>query len=96
MSDTQADEEPVVVSLVLDLLKPHEPDLATFARGVAQAPGVTTVVATRAATDREVETVEVAVEGTDLDLDAVEAQVVDLGGSVHSVDEVVCRDRDTP
>ncbi|MEF8891663.1 MAG: DUF211 domain-containing protein [Haloferacaceae archaeon] len=96
MSDTQADEEPVVVRLVLDLLKPHEPDLATFARGVAQAPGVTTVVATRAATDREVETVEVAVEGTDLDLDAVEAQVVDLGGSVHSVDEVVCRDRDTP
>lgn len=96
MSDAQADEGPVVIRLVLDLLKPHEPGLETFARDVARAPNATTVVATLAETDREVETVEVTVEGTDLDLDAVEARVVDLGGSVHSVDEVVCRDRDAP
>ena len=98
MSDAQGDEEPVVVRLVLDLLKPHEPDLVTFARAVATVPGVATVTATLEETDREVETVEVAIEGAALDVDAVEARVVDLGGSLHSVDEVVCRtpDRDAP
>ena len=96
MPDQPAGEGPVVVRLVLDLLKPHDPELVTFARALAREPGVASVVATRSETDREVETVEVALEGADLDVDAVEARIDDLGASLHSVDEVVCRDRGPP
>jgi hypothetical protein len=96
VSDPPADEGPVVVRLVLDLLKPHDPDLVTFARALTREPGVASVAATVAETDREVETVEVVFEGANLDVDAIEARVDDLGGSLHSVDEVVCRDRGSP
>lgn len=74
--------------LVLDLLKPHRPSIVEFADGVAESSGVAGVNAVLLETDREVQNVKLTLEGDDLDVESVEARVEELGGTVHSVDEV--------
>lgn len=75
--------------LVLDVLKPHEPGIREFADATARCEGVAGVNAALVETDREVQTIKLTIEGDAIDDEAVEAAVADLGGSVHSVDEVV-------
>lgn len=78
--------------LVLDLLKPHDPTTVEFAQRVGRADGVTGVNAMVIEVDADVENVKLTVEGDDVDYEAVSAVIDDLGGSVHSVDEVACGD----
>lgn len=75
--------------LVLDLLKPHEPDVVRIARAVVATPGVDGVNATLLETDREVQNVKLTIEGNDVQPERVEATIEDLGGTVHSIDQVV-------
>ncbi|WP_255197077.1 DUF211 domain-containing protein [Halorarius litoreus] len=84
---------PVLRRVVVDVLKPHDPDLVEFADAVAATDGVDGVNATVIELDREVQNVKLTIEGPDLDLDAIEDTVDGLGGSVHSVDEVACGSR---
>ncbi|MFB6079990.1 MAG: DUF211 domain-containing protein, partial [Haloferacaceae archaeon] len=77
-----------VLRLVLDVLKPHDPDLVAFAEAVDESDGVAGVDASLVETDREVENVILTIEGQDVRFEAVEEVVTDLGGSIHSVDEV--------
>ncbi|MFB6294689.1 MAG: DUF211 domain-containing protein [Candidatus Nanohaloarchaea archaeon] len=76
--------------LVLDVLKPHEPTVTELADAAAEADGVAGVNAALIEVDEEVENVKLTVAGDDIDEDAVHTAVEELGGSVHSVDEVVC------
>jgi hypothetical protein len=76
--------------VVLDLLKPHEPSTIEFAREIAGVEGVTGVNAMVIEVDAEVENIKVTVEGDAIDFPAVEAAVAELGGSLHSVDQVAC------
>jgi hypothetical protein len=76
--------------IVVDVLKPHDPPLVEFTASVADARGVDGATASLVELDTEVQTVELTVEGSDLDYDAVEAAVVGLGAAVHSVDRVAC------
>ncbi|MDS0301042.1 DUF211 domain-containing protein [Halogeometricum sp. S1BR25-6] len=76
--------------LVLDLLKPHEPDVVTFAESVAGCDGVAGVNVVLMETDKEVQNVKLTIEGDSIPVDAVHDTVEDLGGTVHSIDEVVC------
>ncbi|WP_323676292.1 DUF211 domain-containing protein [Halorubellus sp. PRR65] len=78
--------------LVLDVLKPHDPDIREFAAAAARCDGVTGVNAVLVETDREVQNVKLTVEGQAIADDAVEAAIDDLGGTVHSIDEVVTGD----
>lgn len=78
--------------LVLDLLKPHEPDVVTFAESVAGCEGVAGVNVVLVETDKEVQNVKLTIEGDSVPVDAVHDTVEDLGGTVHSIDEVVCGD----
>lgn len=78
--------------IVLDLLKPHDPTTLEFAQLVAETDGVTGVNATIIEVDAEVENLKLTIEGDDIDYDAVEAAVTELGGSVHSIDQVACGD----
>ncbi|WP_254766686.1 DUF211 domain-containing protein [Salinilacihabitans rarus] len=79
--------------LVLDLLKPHEPDIVQFAERVAARPGIDAVNAVLVETDRDVDTIKLTVEGGDVDLPEIEETIDGLGGSIHSIDEVVCGER---
>ncbi len=79
---------PDVRRLVLDLLKPHDPDAVTFAESVAGCEGVSGVNVVLLETDKEVQNVKMTIEGDLIPVDTVE----DLSGTVHSIDEVVCGD----
>lgn len=87
--------------LVIDVLKPHEPELVDFAERLAQTDDVEALSTSLVETDREVQNVKITFEGTALDVEQIEAAVEQQGGSVHSVDEVACgdyvvEDRPTP
>lgn len=79
--------------LVIDTLKPHQPDIVTFATDVAGCDGVDGVNAELVETDREVQNVKFTVEGEAVDVSQIEKTIADLGGTVHSIDQVVCGQR---
>ena len=78
--------------LVIDVLKPHEPSLLAFTEQVAAVDSVEGATGSLIELDQEVQNVKITVEGTDLDFDDLESTVEELGGTVHSVDEVGCGD----
>jgi len=79
--------------LVLDVLKPHDPPLVDFTDRVAELDGVAGVSTSLIELDREVQNVEVTIEGDALDVASIEETVEQLGGTVHSVDQVACGER---
>ncbi|WP_327053680.1 DUF211 domain-containing protein [Halomicrococcus gelatinilyticus] len=76
--------------VVVDVLTPHEPTMLEIASEVADSESVTAVDVTLLESDREVRNVKLTVEGEAIRLDDVEDTVEDLGGTVHSVDQVAC------
>jgi hypothetical protein len=79
--------------VVVDLLKPHEPRIVEFAREIADSDGVEAVNATLIEIDEKVQNLKLTLEGSDIDFDRLEKEITDLGGSVHSIDEIVCGER---
>ncbi|WP_277556149.1 DUF211 domain-containing protein [Halobaculum limi] len=82
----------VVRRIVVDVLKPHSPPLVEFTERISETEGVESTHARLIEFDREVQNIEVTVEGSDVDYDAVEETVEEIGASIHSIDEVVCGD----
>lgn len=79
---------PQVKRLVLDVLKPHQPNALEFARALAAIGDDYTVMLKVEEVDEHTESTLITLTGAALDYDAVEARIRDLGGSVHSIDEV--------
>ena len=74
--------------LVLDVLKPHQPGGVEFSLALADGLagcGVKLQVEER---DEKTESVTVEITGAVVDFEAVTARIAEMGGSVHSVDEV--------
>jgi hypothetical protein len=71
--------------LVLDLLKPHGPDVVKFAESVAGCEGVAGVNVVLMETDKEVQNVKMTIEGESIPVDTVHDAVTDLGGTGESV-----------
>jgi hypothetical protein len=80
--------------LVLDVLKPHDPNVLEFARAIA-APGFHVHIRVEEV-DEKTETLVLTVEGRDIDLDLIRATINELGGSLHSIDEVEVRSEPAP
>ena len=78
----------LVKRLVLDVLKPHQPNVLEFSQALAKAGGDYRVCITVLEVDEQTETLKVVVEGDEIDFDAVQSGISDLGGSLHSIDEV--------
>lgn len=78
----------IVTRLLLDVLKPHQPNALTFASTVADSCKDCTVSITVVERDEKTETILLAIEGRALDFDVITAAINQLGGSMHSVDEV--------
>jgi len=78
----------LVKRLVLDVLKPHQPNALEFSQALAKAGGDYRVCITVLEVDEKTETLKVVVEGDAIDFDAVQSGICDLGGSLHSIDEV--------
>lgn len=77
-----------VKRLVLDVLKPHEPDLLYFARSIAERGDDYRVQIRVIEMDDKTETLELTVEGTNLDLEVIRDAIETIGASLHSMDEV--------
>lgn len=76
--------------VVLDVLKPHQPNIVPFTEQLTDQEAVTGVTSKLVEIEEKVRTIRVTIEGEDLDMDAIEERINDLGGSIHSVDEVSC------
>ncbi|MCU4717802.1 DUF211 domain-containing protein [Halapricum hydrolyticum] len=79
--------------LVLDLLKPNEVETVQFARRLADIEGVDGANVSLLESDKDVQNLKITIEGESIDDEAVATEVEALGGTIHSVDEVVCGDR---
>lgn len=82
-------KRPSLSKLVLDVLKPHIPDLIEFCKALSEIEGVRKVSAVVMEVDAETDTVKITVEGKEIDFEALKERVRELGGAIHSVDEVV-------
>lgn len=75
--------------LVLDTLKPHEPSIIEVADQLSELEGVSAVNISIYEIDRKVENAKITIEGEDIAPSRVVEVIEDLGGAVHSIDEVV-------
>lgn len=74
--------------IILDVLVPRDPDVLVYAARLSELEGVDGVNIAVIEQDDRTRTVEVAIEGEDIPFDAVSATIDQIGGSVHSVDQV--------
>jgi len=75
--------------IVLDTLKPMEPNIIEMAKMISKLDGVSAVNISIAEIDLKVENAKVTVEGDDINYNELMKLIEDLGGSIHSIDEVV-------
>jgi len=73
--------------VVLDVLKPHDPNMVEFSEKLSKAKGVEGVNVSLYEIDREVENVKVTIRGK-MKFKELEEKINELGGSIHSIDEV--------
>ena len=77
-----------VKKLILDILKPHQPNALEFASALAEQAGEIQVTLSVVGVDEKTETVVAEIEGDDIDFERLKAHIKELGASVHSIDEV--------
>jgi len=74
--------------LVLDVLKPHQPDALKFASALADLGRDYRVKLTVTEVDKSTESTIVTIEGADIHFDNIKKAIEKMGASVHSIDEV--------
>jgi hypothetical protein len=74
--------------VVLDVLKPHQPNALEFARAIAAVGEDYRVTLTVLEVDENTETLQIVVAGAAIDFEAVQTTISGMGGSIHSIDEV--------
>jgi hypothetical protein len=75
--------------VVLDTLKPMEPTIVEMAKKLSVADGVSSVNISIAEIDLKVENAKITLEGDNINYEVVRDVIQDMGGSIHSIDEVV-------
>lgn len=80
---------PFVKKIVLDVLKPHQPNALEFSKTIAGCSSDYRVHLTVMAMDEATEKIQINVEGSAVDFEVVQTCINGMGGSVHSIDEVL-------
>jgi len=75
--------------IVLDTLKPMEPNIIEMAKKLSVVDGVSAVNISLVEIDLKVENAKITIEGEDINFEDVEELITDMGASIHSIDEVV-------
>jgi hypothetical protein len=78
----------LIKRLVLDILKPHQPRSIEFCSTLAEVGDSYAVSLTVVGVDEETETIEVCIEGYNLDFVAIQSAITKMNSSLHSVDVV--------
>ena len=77
--------------IMLDVLKPHQPNSLEFSRVIAGIGEGYRVCLTVLEMDENTETLQLEVESSAIDFAAVESAITSMGGSLHSIDQVEVR-----
>ncbi|AEA46138.1 DUF211 domain-containing protein [Archaeoglobus veneficus] len=75
--------------LVLDVLKPHEPDNVFLALKLSEVRNVEGVNLSLSEIDQNTETLKITIVGNEMNFDEIKQVIEDLGAVIHSVDEIV-------
>jgi hypothetical protein len=78
----------VVKRIVLDVLKPHQPNVLEFSQAIAKVGFDYQVHLTVLEVDEHTETIIIEILSSSIDFDAIQAAIKKFGGSLHSIDEV--------
>ena len=79
---------PLIKRVVLDVLKPHQPNVLEFASAIADKHRGCRVKITVTEVDEKTETTVISIESDDIPYEAIVETITSLGASVHSIDEV--------
>jgi len=79
---------PKTRKLVLDVLKPHQPNALDFSLALANLGADYRVKLTVTEVDKQTESTILTIEGVDIHFDDIKAVIEKMGASVHSIDEV--------
>lgn len=74
--------------IVLDVLKPHQPGILEFSTDLVARLDGCRVRLQLEERDEKTESVTVEVTGEQVEFEAVTTKIQEMGGSIHSVDEV--------
>ncbi|GBE57781.1 hypothetical protein BMS3Abin01_00702 [bacterium BMS3Abin01] len=74
--------------LVLDVLKPHQPNILSLAVKLGDLEGIEGADLVLNEIDNKVENIKITVEGPEINFDDVAAVIQESGGSIHSIDKV--------
>jgi hypothetical protein len=74
--------------IVLDVLKPHQPDALEFCRAIAELQEGYEVILTVQEIDEETQTLQLEIRGPAIELAPIESAINSMGGSLHSIDHV--------
>ena len=77
---------PLIKKLVLDVLKPHDPDVIEFSRNIASKGSDYRVILNVVEMDEKTETLELIVQGADVNIELIVEAINEMGGSLHSID----------
>ncbi|MEN8257831.1 MAG: DUF211 domain-containing protein [Thermodesulfobacteriota bacterium] len=74
--------------IVLDVLKPHQPNALDFSSALADLGADYHVKLTVTEVDKNTESTIVTIEGADINFENIKKSIEKMGASVHSIDEV--------
>lgn len=74
--------------VVLDVLKPHTPNALEFTAAIAEKVPGCRIKLTVTEKDDKTETVLLIIEGEQVRFNVITEVISNLGGSIHSIDEV--------
>lgn len=77
-----------VKRVVLDVLKPHQPNALEFSQAIAEVGADYHVQLIVLEVDKSTETIQIELEGSAIDFEAIQDAITSMGGSLHSIDEV--------
>ncbi|MDH5438501.1 MAG: DUF211 domain-containing protein [Candidatus Bathyarchaeota archaeon] len=79
--------------LVLDVLKPHSPNVIELSEALSKLDGVEGVNIIIYEIDQKVENAKVIIGGSGIDFESVKKKLEEMGATIHSVDEVAAGER---
>jgi hypothetical protein len=78
-----------VKMLVLDVLKPHKPNILDFGKRLCTEKSIEAATISVYAVDEKTESLKIVLEGQNIDFDKIKDLLEHQGGVIHSMDKVV-------
>lgn len=75
--------------LVLDVLKPHKPDIVELGKAINALKSVEGTNISVTAVDEKTESLKVTIEGKNIEFEEVKKTIGDFGAVIHSTDKVI-------